>query len=433
MKNKLFENMLNANLKSLNFRFCLIFYLSFILSVVFLSVYFTNSLITKYPGLVDKDYNIILKQIPFAHGQLIHNLFYENSYYLNDWNITMYAARLPFVPYLISSIFSLFQNIYYFLVLKNIIFFSIYFLGSYIFVSTLNLKIWHFLSFLCLILYNPYNLIVSLNFVYADFVVALLLPSFYLIIISEFKHKFILSAIILFVLYLTKVNMFFLTIFLSLFIFFIENKKYKIFPIIFVFSAVLIWGGFSFNKTQRFAFGSGLISINSWGLSHVLNKDFKNYYPDKTVDRIVNEKTLKKINFNDEWEFYDFYQKQNYQYIKSNYKEFLSNILLKAKFIFTYIYVDGSQVFITDNKKEIRYSNIPNKLILNISILLLFLKIFRKRKTLNIEKYDFYYLLILLFYLAPLLVGWATSKHLIGIFLVSKIYTFITLAKLKKE
>ena len=43
---------------------------------------------------------------------------------------------------------------------------------------------------------------------------------------------------------------------------------------------------FGFLKTGKIPIGQSLISINSWGMSHVLNKDFSNYYPYRTVDQI---------------------------------------------------------------------------------------------------------------------------------------------------
>ena len=121
--------------------------------------------------------------IPFAFGNLINNLFYQNNYTLNDWGMKMHVARLPVVPYLISSLYFFFKNIYFFLIFKNIIFFSIYFFILFQFIKSFNIKINFLLLLLIPILCNPYNFTVLLNFVYEDFVIAILIPSLFLSII----------------------------------------------------------------------------------------------------------------------------------------------------------------------------------------------------------------------------------------------------------
>ena len=44
------------------------------------------------------------------------------------------------------------------------------------------------------------------------------------------------------------------------------------------------------------------------------------------------------------------------------------------------------------------------------------------KKTYNI---DIYFLVIIIFSLLPHLIGWATSKHIVPMFLVSNIYLFL--------
>ena len=79
-------------------------------------------------------------------------------------------------------------------------------------------------------------------------------------------------------------------------------------------------------------------------MSHVLNKDFSNYYPYRTVDQINFKNKYKK--FKNEWEFYDFYNNQNIEYLKKNKLETANNILVKANFIFFNIYKTGSIKYI---------------------------------------------------------------------------------------
>jgi hypothetical protein len=268
---------------------------------------------------------------------------------------------------------------------------------------------------------------VNLNFVYADFLTGVLVPSLFLVCSSTNKNKYLISSIIIFVLYLSKTNMFFLSLSLPLFIFIIEKNIKKILPLVGLILALSIWGVFGLIKTDRIPFGPNLITINSWGLSHVLNEEFKDTYPQKTVDQI-NFKDKRKI-FEKEWDFYDFYNQRNILYIKNNKKDFIENMFLKIKFIFTDVYVDGSQSKDDTDTKKIRFSSIFNKILFNISILILFYNFYKLFKYKKYEKIDFYFLIFITMYLFPLIIGWATSKHLVGIFITSKIYLMIKYLK----
>ena len=316
------------------------------------------------------------------------------------------------------------------MIFKNIIFFSIYFFILFQFIKSFNIKINFLLLLLIPILCNPYNFTVLLNFVYEDFVIAILIPSLFLSIISKNKFKYIISAIIIFVLYLTKVNMFFLTIIISIIIFALEKNKRKIIPIIAVLFAIFTWGFYGLLKTNKFPIGQSMISINSWNMSHVLNDNFKNFYPKNSVDLIEFPDKHKK--FENEWEFYNFYYQKNNEYLLNNKLQVLHNIVLKIKFIFFDIYHDGNQTFKLNDNQKILISNIDNKFFLNLSILILVLSFCNSVKKREIQKFDLYYFFLLTFYILPLIIGWATSKHLVGIFIVSKIYLILKFMEKKR-
>ena len=65
-------------------------------------------------------------------------------------------------------------------------------------------------------------------------------------------------------------------------------------------------------------------------MSHVLNKEFKNYYPYKSVDQINFEDKNKA--FSDEWQFYNFYNNKNKKYLNDNKIEYLRHKLIKIYF-----------------------------------------------------------------------------------------------------
>ena len=62
-------------------------------------------------------------------------------------------------------------------------------------------------------------------------------------------------------------------------------------------------------KTGTFPVGNKILSASATGLSFVLNKDFKNYYPNKSTDLITNQLTNQK--FNSEWDEFEYYDKRN--------------------------------------------------------------------------------------------------------------------------
>ncbi len=402
-------------------------YFIFIFITCALSIIFTHQLIQMHPNLITSNNNLQIQNIPFAYGDLIYNLINSKQYVSYEFGLEMYLSRLPILPLIISFLYTISKNIYFIVIIKNIILFSVFFYCAIIFTLSHNLQKKHLILLLIIFLYNPYNLIVNLNFVYADFLTGVLVPSLFLVCSSTNKNKYLISSIIIFVLYLSKTNMFFLSLSLPLFIFIIEKNIKKILPLVGLILALSIWGVFGLIKTDRIPFGPSNITINSWGLSHVLNEEFKDTYPQKTVD-LINFKDKRKI-FEKEWDFYDFYNQRNILYIKNNKKEFIENIFLKIKFIFTDVYVDGSQSKDDIDTKKIRFSNIPNKILFNISILILIYNFYKLFKYKKYEKIDFYFLIFITMYLFPLIIGWATSKHLVGIFITSKIYLMIKYLK----
>jgi hypothetical protein len=422
----MFANIIH-NFSKLNF---LKIYFIFIFITFVFSIIFTNQFIKIYPNLIDPLNNLQIKSIPFGYGDHINNLVNFNQFVSYEFNVKMYLSRLPILPILISFFYKISKNIYFIVTLKNIILFSIFFYCALIFIHSHKLKKKHFFLLLIIFLHNPYNLIVNLNFVYADFLVGVLVPSLFLICLSKNKIKYLIASFIIFILYLSKTNIFFLSFVLPFFIFICERDNKKFFPLIGLFFAIFIWGIFGLIKTDRIPFGPSLITINSWGMSHVLNKEFETTYPQKTVDHINFKDKNKK--FEKEWEFYDFYNEKNISYIKSNKKEFILNILLKIKFIFSDIYVDGSQSSEFIEKREIRFSSILNKTIFNISFIILFYNFYRYLKIKKYEKVDLYFLIFISMYLFPLIVGWATSKHLVGIFITAKIYLMFKYFKINQ-
>ena len=403
-----------------------IFYIVFISLSSFLFAF----LFQKKFYVMDVNHNIILENITFEFGELIKNLFYSGEYFSVINNVKFQLMKLPAIPLLLLFICKISLNYFFVVIFKNIITFSLYFLFSYFLTKDFKNKILFFLILIVPIII-PYSFSVALNYVYEDNLIALLLPLLFLSLVSENKNRLVYSGVILFLLYFVKTSMFLLVAIIPFLIIFFEKKIrifLRLFPLLMSILAIIIWGYFGYSHTGRFPFGSAWASNNSYVLSYALNKQFKNYYPDRSTDLIPIFKSDRE--FKSEWEFYDYYKLQNKNYLKSNFSSYLKDISLKLNFIFFGVHVDGINV--NNNElinKPIRYSSILSKFFLNLAILIsTYILIKNYKNFLNYRK-ELYFIVIFFLNLTPHLIGWATSKHLIAICNISLIYLIFYLKK----
>jgi len=404
--------------------------------IISISTAFYLQFILLYPDIIDLRGNIIYKNIPFEYGSVIENLISKDKYFaeigIMGNSIEFYLSRMPVLPYLflLAKLFS--SNLYFFIVSKNVIF------GSIIFFTILNFskeKSFNCLSFLIIILiffYNPFNLKIITNFVYADFITSILIPVLFIICLSNFKLKDYYIGLIIFILYLSKTSMFFICIFISIYFLLFESKKI---PFYFLLMAIILWGTFGFIKTNKFPFGPSMLSTNSHALSISFNENFHKFYPLISVDYIPHcniRGNLNKYNCNkipkkieNEWDYYNFYKIKNSQYIKENLDIFLKDLILKIKTIFFNFYEDG-QIYSGDNqpKKKFLISIFINKVILIIAVIVLIRSFFNKFQV-EKNKKEILFFIIIISSMPAYLIGWALSRHLVYIFLVSKIYLFL--------
>ncbi len=419
-------------------------YVIFLILIFISSIFFYNNFILLYPEIIDDELNIIYKNIPFEYGKVVENLIVNKKYSsiidLQTGEVEFYLNRLPIVPfiYFLTNFFS--SKLYFLIISKNIIFFSILFFVLLHFSKQNN---YNFLTFLILNLifyYNFYNLKIIYNFVYADYIIGVFLPILFIISISNFKFKYFYIGTIVLILYLSKANMFLLCIILSFYFLIFEKKKL---PIFFTLIAIVGWGFFGYVKTDKFPVGPTILSTNSQALSISFNKDFHKFYPLISVDYIKNcdLAVRKKLKFckripdkiNNEWEYYDFYKNQNKEYFKQNKNLILKDMILKIKTIFFNFYEDG-QIYEIDKSPEKNFDIFIfiNKLVLITSIIVAFN--YMKKKKLNISniKTEIIFFIILFSSLPPYLLGWALNRHLVYLFLISHIYLFLRL-KFKKN
>ena len=75
---------------------------------------------------------------------------------------------------------------------------------------------------------------------------------------------------------------------------------------------------------QFFPFGSNTGSYNSYALSAMLNKDFRNFVK-KSVDLMLDYNIFDDLKFENEKDFYEFFKNRNDSYIKENLVDYVSD------------------------------------------------------------------------------------------------------------
>jgi hypothetical protein len=407
-------------------------YFIYLLLIGLSSFIFLNYFIIDF-NIVNNDNEIILKNISFGHGPLIHNLFYNGEFKQNLDGVDFYLKKTFALPYIIFLLSKISLNIYFVVISKNLILYSIYFFVCVKFLRYSKSSIKKLLILILIPIFIPYNFYVSLNFNFEDCLLAILIPCLYISLVSsKWNYSLLYSSLIIFVTYFVKSSTFLLVMILPFFILLIENKKFKYLPLIFSLLSIIIWGSFGYFKTGVFPVGKTGTSINSKVLSSAMNKDFHKFYPEKSTDLIPVENILKRENFvSTEWEFYKFYDDANKLYLKENLDTYIKDILLKIKFILFNIKKDGLLKSNVD-KNPIIISHLVSKIFFNFSLIILLINlinIFKKslnKKNIQYEKnkQHLYYLIFLILLMPPHLVAWATSKHLIGITSVSILYIY---------
>jgi hypothetical protein len=407
--------------------FTYLFYISFIAVCAYLFAH----LFSKKFYVFDFNNNIILENISFEFGELISNLFYKKGYYHTVEGVKYYLQKLPVIPLLLLFASKISLNYFFVIVFKNIIVFSSYFLLAYLLTKDFVGRGKFFFLILIIPVAIPYNFSVALNYVYEDSIIALFLPLLFLSLISKSHDRLYIASIILFILYFVKTSMFLICVLIPLCILIFEKKIsiiIKALPVVASILAIIIWGSFGFAKTGKFPFASSGASNNSYVFSFALNKEFGNFYPDKSIDLIPQEKP--NITFNTEWEWFDYYDQKNKDYLKNNFITYLKDSSIKLKYIFFGVHRDGSYPDQNDNyDNSLRFSLIFSKLFFNLALILCIIRISKNLKNILLIKEDLYFLFIVSINLVPHIIGWATAKHLVASSNISMIYLLFLFVK----
>lgn len=383
--------------------------------------------IMKFPSVVDENYNYILSNLGFNYSEMMDNFLKNNTLEATYFDVTFYVSRMPLIPIILKYLYLFVSENFFIIHLVKNLFFSliIFFLVKNIFVK----KPYFYLT-LFLLFSNPHNLWVSLSFNFEEGILNFLLVILFLLIISEIKIKIYLISITLFFLLFLKSSMFFLCLALAFYYFFTflkKKEKYYLMPLILLILGQIIWGSYSFSKTGFFAYGTKSVSFNSFTLNHAYNNDFNSIYPSISPDTLSEkiENSLPTSVKRDEWSINEYYFKKSINYLKSNPYDVLIGFSKKLYVVFLYPFKDSQ---FPDEygivKNEIRFSGIINKLFFIFTICLLLLKIFKSYGNDENKKLNIIFLIILLFYFFPYMVGFIYSRHCTSIYMIS--YIFLT-------
>ena len=369
-----FFNDFDYNIKKIIF-----LYFVYILIIIICSYIFAYLFSNKF-DVVDSNKLIILENISYEFGELINNLYNSKGYYHTVNGIKYYLLKLPAIPLLILFLSKISLNFYFIVIAKNFIIFSIYFLMTYLLLKDFRNKYFFFITLIVPICI-PYNFSVALNYVYEDNLIAVFLPLLFLSLLSKSSYRFYIISIILFILYFTKTSMFLIVLVLPFLILIFEKKTNfvkRTIPLFVSFLAIISWGYFGYVKTGKIPFASSGASNNSSVLSVTLNNEFSKYYPYISTDLMPKHKP--EMIFKSEWDWYDYFDSRNKEYLKNNIKVYLKDRFIILKFIFFGIYKDGmfpekinltgvklnqKMILEGDYSIKIRYSSIISKIIFN--------------------------------------------------------------------
>ena len=398
-------------------------YLVFAFIILLLNFYFSYSYTTKFPNIVDEENRIILQNLGFNFGQILANLQINEGLKAIYFNTEYYVSRMPLLPLTLNFLYNyISENFYIILLIKNLFFFSIIFLLLCNFKK--DTKIIFVILSLFIFIYNPHNLITSLSFNFEEGLLNYLIIILFLSILSEIKYKFLIISVTLSFIFFLKSSMIFLCTFLSIFFVCSSFKKEKYFflPLIFLIISNLIWGTYSYKKTGVFAYGTNLASYNAFTLNHAYNDKFTTLYPSISPDVLTKEiedKLPANIKKN-EWEIDNFYFEDSIDYFKNNPNDILLGVLKKFQVVFFYIYKDSQLKNNNgDITKEVRFSNIPNKIFFVLFLCLIFRNFYLYRDTKNLL-----FILATCFYFFPYFVGFIYTRHCTAFYMVATFYVF---------
>jgi len=409
-----------------------------------------------YNLIINKKIN--LGDLGFFYGELIQNYLNSNQFYLILDDTKLFVGRPLFIAIFITFLLKITSLEFFIILIKNSIFFSIYFISVCEFFKQNYLKNYKFIFLLIAPFLLPYNLYQSFQLIPEESYLIFLIPSIFLYIISESKNRIFLTLIFIITLYTKSPN---IIIILSLSIL-LFTKYFRInasgLILVSLILSSLVWGSYGYKKSQFFPFFHKSYTVNSFTGLQSHNIFFKYFYPEYTVDEIVSYFDFFKQNSNNKSEknYEKILSDEKSKFIKENFLEYLDNKLTILNHMFFNIKKDGS-VFTAEckrnfktiisrmksdnkiykmeeneknlmknckknNQNEIRINYIINKILWISSLCIALLNLTYTKKNIKIS---FLFIYINFFYLLPYVYGHVYTRHLIVLFMLSIIFLII--------
>ena len=251
-------------------------------------------------------------------------------------------------------------------------------------------------------------------------------------IIGDYKYKSLFVGATLSAIFFTKESMFILTFIVPLVYIFLEKKHNKYLPLIMILISNLAWGSYHYKTQNYFPIGPTGSAKNALNLANVYHEDFSSTYPRVSPD-IYFYKTIelvKEKKITNEKELMDILINQSLTFLKENPYEVMKGIFKKV-YVITLSPFKDTRVRQEDSN-PIRYSNFPNKIIFNFSLIILFINIFNKHRLFLKKKIDFYYLIILMTYFMPYIIGFVYPRHCTAMYTLGHVYIFFKIIEINK-
>ena len=207
----------------------------------------------------------------------------------------------------------------------------------------------------------------------------------------------------------------------------IENYTLLFFALLII--AILYFMNIKYNQNLNKTHSCGCNKMSCT----MCNKSNANHFNHNPSDLIPFSYEMPN-NITNEWEFFDFYEKKNIEYLDQNLSRYLKDIIIKLKFIFFGINRDGALPDKNGNfDNSIRFSLILSKLLFNLGILYSFVIIFKNFKKIFSQKKEIFFLSLVILNLLPHIFVWATSKHLVAISNITMMYLIFCFAENKNK
>ena len=402
------------------------------LASLFISIFIFSYLMSiEHNHIVDDFGNLKIFNVNNAFGRYIESILVLNVPKVTFVGMDFYFSMRPVLPYFLIFVFeNISTNYYIILLIKNIP------IGVLIFfiIKNYNKNYNNFFIAVCLILifYNPHNIHTMYDIGSEEAFLNYLMICLFFFIFGDYKYKSLFVGITLSLIFFTKESMFILTSLIPVAYIFLEKKHNKYLPLIMVIVSNLVWGSYHFTQQNYFPIGPKGSAKNALNLANVYHKDFNSTYPRVSPD-IYFQKTvelIKKKDIKGEKQLMNILIDQSLIFLKENPYEVAKGIFKKVYVITLSPFKDTRPRL--EDSNPIRYSNFPNKIIFNLSLIFLFINIFNKLRSFSKKKIDFYYLMILMTYFVPYIIGFVYPRHCTSMYTLAHLYVFLNMVQFNK-